>query len=662
VRFERLVLCRPSPKGDEQRFTFEEGWTVFRGGNDSGKTSLVDAILTALFGPQPDTAFSRDPDVRLELEFRSEEARYRLTRDLARGDVTLRGQGGSGEMLLFEGNAREGEGAARYRHALLGVLGFDRPEPWLRAGLVRDGALSVVPAGEGSGTTSSARSGAPTEGRTPPSEPAPEDPLQERITEARAEVAEREDRAIAAEAVAQNLSRFEQLSRERNRLEDSLLELRAERDKIRTDVEEVERQEARLEEHFGNFLDAPSDIEDRITAWTDALTTLEQSEHALAAAQAEFESLPELRTRRNALFGAALLAFAAWEYGAYTGDLLLSALFYPCGLLIGLGLGGLLDAGRRHRHHKVDLWLQECRLDRDQASFEEVKARTDLGRLSRFDSPEEIKHEYRQYLDARAEVEETRKARTHSRALSEVMNAYEDVFSELQVLDTQTRDLIAQARYLSGCDHSPEILASKLEEARKEQTEAERAAREARRTLEALEEKLSSAAASPAPGPAAADPPPPQPRRSPAADHNGGNEDDVYLPPSVSGAFRTLTGDRYREVRTGPGGEPEVRAESGWSAIHTLSRETRDQLQFVLRLARHKEVEPNLRPPVILDDAFLGWDEERLEQARELLDDLVAAGGQVIVLSSDPRVVSWAGAPIDLDGAAEAPPRLREAA
>jgi len=508
---------------------------------------------------------------------------------------------------------------------------------------------------------SSARSGPPIEEPTPPPEPASLDPLQERITEARAEVAEREDRAIAAEAVAQNLSRFEQLSRERSRLEDSLLELRAERDKIRTDVEEVERQEARLEEHYGNFLDAPSDIEDRITAWTDALTRLEQSEHALVAAQAEFDSLPELRTRRNALFGAALLAFGAWEYGSYTGDLLLSALFYPCGLLIGLGLGGLLDAGRRHRYHKVELWLQECRLDRDQASFEEVKARTDLGRLSRFDSPEEIKYEYRQYLDARAEVEETRKARTHSRALSEVMNAYEDVFSELQVLDTQTRDLIAQARYLSGCDHSPEILASKLEEARREQTEAERAAREARRTLEALEEKLSSTVASPAPVPAA-DPAPPGPRMSPAAEHNGANEDDIYLPPSVSGAFRALTGNRYREVRAGAGGEPEVRAESGWSAVHTLSRETRDQLQFVLRLARHKEVEPNLRPPVILDDAFLGWDEERLEQARELLDDLVAAGGQVIVLSSDPRVASWAGTPIDLDGAAEAPPRLREAA
>jgi hypothetical protein len=297
-------------------------------------------------------------------------------------------------------------------------------------------------------------------------------------------------------------------------------------------------------------------------------------------------------------------------------------------------------------------------VDRDQTSFEEVRARTDLGRLSRFQSPEELEDAYRRYRTARAEVDETRKSRSHTRALSEVINDYEDVFSELQVLDTQTRDLIAQARYLSGCDHSPEILESKLAEARKDQEEAEEAARESRRALEVLEEELAARATKPEAAPAPAEPPSP----SPGDAHDGEDPATTSYPSSVSGAFRTLTGDRYQEVRPGTGGEPEVRSERAWSAIHTLSRETRDQLQFVLRLARHKETEPNLRPPVVLDDAFLGWDEERLEQARSLLEDLVAAGGQVIVLSSDPRVAAWSASPVDLSEAFSWLPRIREAA
>jgi len=651
VRIEQLVLRRSSPEAGEHIFEFDEGWNVFWGGNETGKTSLVDAILTGFFGPPPESVFSRNRDVELEVVFTSGESRYRLTRNLAGGEVVLRNEDGPGEPVLFEGNAEEGEGALCYRRALEEVIGFDTPEAWLRAGLVRDGALKIQ---KGYGEPASGANGS---GPTPAGstgEPSPQESLDERITAARTEVAEREDHALSAEAVMQNLSRFEQLSVERNRLEDSLLELRAERDLIRKDVEEVERQEARLEEHFGNFLDAPSDIEDRITTWTGALAVLQEQERALVVAQEDSDSLPTLHTRRNALFGSVLLAFAAWEYGAVTGDLMMSALLYPCGLMIGLGLGGLLDAGRRRRRQRVEAILQEVRVSRDQASFEEVRARTDLGKLSRFNSPAELQEAHRNYLAARAKVAETRQDRSHNRALGEVMNAYEDVFSELQVLDTQTRDLIAQARYLSGCDHSDEILAAKLEEARQGLADAERAAEEARRVLEALEEERSETTASSPAG----DPAPPL-KLAPAV-RSGADEEAI--PASVSDAFSALTGNRYREVRPGTEGEPEVRAETGWSAIHTLSRETRDQLQFVLRLARHKKVEPNLRPPVVLDDAFLGWDEERLDQAHSLLEDLVAAGGQIIVLSSDPRVAAWIAAPVDLGNPVAGLPRIRKAA
>jgi DNA repair exonuclease SbcCD ATPase subunit len=649
VRIEQLVLRRSSPEASEHIFDFEEGWNVFWGGNETGKTSLVDALLTVFFGPPADSFFSRVREVELELAFRTGDVRYRLTRNLAMGELVFRRQDGPGNALLFEGNAGEGEGAVRYRSVLLDVIGFDTPEAWLRAGLVRDGALKVQ---KSSGDASASDKGSRVLSIVPPPEEAPEPTLDDRITEVRAEVAEREDQALSAEAVMQNLSRFEQLSEERNRLEDRLLELRAERDLIRRDVEEVERQEARLEEHFGNFLDAPTDIQDRMVAWTRALAVLEEREQALAEAQEAYDSLPVLHSRRNALFGGLLLAFAAWEYGAVTGDLMMAALLYPGGVMVGLGIGGLLDVGRRMRRHKVEAGLQECRVARDQATFEEVRARTDLGRLSRFNSPSELQEAHGKYLAARAQVEETRQARSHNRALGEVMNAYEDVFSELQVLDTQTRDLIAHARYLSGCDHSPEILAAKLEEARQGLADAEQAAEEARRMLETLEEERAQTHP----------PSPPEEAGTEPASASQGEGGEEPIPASVSDAFSALTGNRYQEVRPGSAGEPEVRAEEGWSAIHTLSRETRDQLQFVLRLARHKEVEPNLRPPVVLDDAFLGWDEERLDQAHSLLDDLVAAGGQIIVMSSDPRVAAWIASPVDLGNPVAGLPRIREAA
>ena len=80
-----------------------------------------------------------------------------------------------------------------------------------------------------------------------------------------------------------------------------------------------------------------------------------------------------------------------------------------------------------------------------------------------------------------------------------------------------------------------------------------------------------------------------------------------------------------------------------------MSRETRDQLHFAYRLALHEEVNGERALPLVLDEAFLGWDDERLARARELVESAVEGGYQAIVLGADPRLADWGHSVIFLD-------------
>jgi uncharacterized protein YhaN len=242
---------------------------------------------------------------------------------------------------------------------------------------------------------------------------------------------------------------------------------------------------------------------------------------------------------------------------------------------------------------------------------------------------------------------------------------YEKTFEELQVLDTQTRDLVAQARYLSGLDANTKALTDRIEKVRKEGEEARHRIRvleselgDRRRDLDELAGNL------PEPGRLTED------VRALAAGTDGRGLRAAALARSVevmeeviqgyqsthldrvaerAGTyFSEFTQGRYTGVSFDGAYEPEVLSAEGATAPSSLSRVVRDQLHLAIRLAVNAEVGGDRSLPLVLDEAFIGWDDGRLQQAERDLCEIEEGGGQVITLSSDPRVAVWGSHQISL--------------
>jgi hypothetical protein len=113
-----------------------------------------------------------------------------------------------------------------------------------------------------------------------------------------------------------------------------------------------------------------------------------------------------------------------------------------------------------------------------------------------------------------------------------------------------------------------------------------------------------------------------------------------------------VTDGRYREVRMDDAGlEIEVRSaeRDDWVGVRDLSRGTLDAVYLAARLACVRLVTGDRRPPLILDDPLVSFDDERAERAlgviRELTPDF-----QVLYLTTSDRYDALADAVITLDG------------
>jgi hypothetical protein len=110
----------------------------------------------------------------------------------------------------------------------------------------------------------------------------------------------------------------------------------------------------------------------------------------------------------------------------------------------------------------------------------------------------------------------------------------------------------------------------------------------------------------------------------------------------VSEVFADLTGGRYRTVRIDPASF-ELSADSPERlgvAAASLSRGTRDQLWLALRVAILETLAPERALPLVLDDPFLHFDDERLALAGRALAR-VGARHQVLLYTHDSRLTAW---------------------
>jgi DNA repair exonuclease SbcCD ATPase subunit len=110
----------------------------------------------------------------------------------------------------------------------------------------------------------------------------------------------------------------------------------------------------------------------------------------------------------------------------------------------------------------------------------------------------------------------------------------------------------------------------------------------------------------------------------------------------VSEVFADLTGGRYGAVRIDPATlELSVDGPERLDvAAADLSRGTRDQLWLALRVAVLETLAPERALPLILDDPFLHFDDERLALAGRALAR-VGERHQVLLFTHDSRLTAW---------------------
>jgi uncharacterized protein YhaN len=136
-----------------------------------------------------------------------------------------------------------------------------------------------------------------------------------------------------------------------------------------------------------------------------------------------------------------------------------------------------------------------------------------------------------------------------------------------------------------------------------------------------------------------------------------------FLEAQVGMDIARLTGGRYRKIAIDDRSlDIEVWApdRNDWVAASQLSKGTIDQIYLAARIGLVRLVTQGMRPPLILDDPFVTFDDHRAARAALLLREL-ASDFQVIYLACSSRYDGLADAVIELPGpvettAAPAPP------
>jgi DNA repair exonuclease SbcCD ATPase subunit len=128
-----------------------------------------------------------------------------------------------------------------------------------------------------------------------------------------------------------------------------------------------------------------------------------------------------------------------------------------------------------------------------------------------------------------------------------------------------------------------------------------------------------------------------------------------YLEERMVADIARVTDGRYRRVQVDDKTfDIRVHApERGdWVDVRTLSQGTLDLVYLVARIGLVRLVTGDKRPPLILDDPFVTFDDERARRALELLRD-VARDFQVIYLTTSDRYDASADAVVPLAGPTE---------
>jgi len=708
---ERLRVQGFPPFNDEQDVLLGTGLWVVQGANDSGKTRLTQAIRSALFGFDAkgqglDEGFT-------EITFHIGSRCFVIRRELPPSRIVISERTTQGMQILHDETLGETGAEERLFAAMGAIFGISAETIWLRSGLVQSGDLSTEldesvrswlvgnPQGDEEAILARVEKDL-VELAGSNGEPGELERVRRAIRERETQLGkwqgmaarwggardvwqakEREREAALERArvqgdLLQNLERFSNLAQERVQLENSLVELREDRDRFRRHLETQEQARALLESQYADFLNAPDDIEDGIHSWIEGSNRLQAVDRDISRLEAAAKTLPPSRTARNGLIAAAGMGVLSWLAGMGAGEPRLGVFLFPLFASAGFAIVWAMERSSERVRSAHAAEKNRLANERAEAAASLDAARRALGKLSEFESPAALRRHFRGYMEVQEKLERARTLSGRMRPLGEIMDDYEKLLSELQVLDTESRNLVALAQYLSGQDADLASLKRKVETVRRERDEADGEAQRLEREAQALGGDLQSfETESPEPGRVAEElealraQESDLARRESAArvaaemlrealrDYQEDHLNRVAL--RTSQLIDRLSGGRYRDFRFSAGAEPEVRVDGIWTQVDLLSGGTREQLYFCIRLALSEDGGSERALPIVLDEPFRGWDDGHVEEAHRLLAGLGEAGRQCLVLGSDRRLSNWGARLISLDGSITVTRELRAA-
>ena len=106
---------------------------------------------------------------------------------------------------------------------------------------------------------------------------------------------------------------------------------------------------------------------------------------------------------------------------------------------------------------------------------------------------------------------------------------------------------------------------------------------------------------------------------------------------TASQFYGKLTENRYTEIELTPTTLRVRRTDGAWRLVSQLSRGTAEQLDLAVKLAFAVVMAERVAMPVVIDDGFVNFDDQRRRAAYRLLAT-ISADVQVILLTADPVV------------------------
>ena len=101
--------------------------------------------------------------------------------------------------------------------------------------------------------------------------------------------------------------------------------------------------------------------------------------------------------------------------------------------------------------------------------------------------------------------------------------------------------------------------------------------------------------------------------------------------------LRLLTNNRYNSIEIDKK-LTVTRYDGKKIKVQYLSRGTSEQLYFALKLAFVQQIKDQINLPILIDDSFVNFDDQRVDQIKELLDQ-VAQNNQVLIFTAQSTLV-----------------------